>query len=149
MASAIEECLGLINTELVAAGLATETNRDEAEILQSDEYPVAAIYWGGAEIERIDSCNALLWNGQVVLDFWSKVAAGQTPMAQCNAMIAAAAAAIQTRQRADSFGGKFHACEPTEVSDFASLQGDTGSMSLTLSVQFWTTKDDWTAIYTD
>ena len=149
MASAIEECLALINAELVAAGLATETNRDEAEILQSDEYPVAAIYWAGAEIERIDSCNALLWNGQVVLDFWSKVAAGQTPMAQCNAMLATAAAAIQTRQRADSFGGKFHACEPISVSDFASLQGDTGSMSLTLSVQFWTTKDDWTAIYID
>lgn len=149
MASAIEECLALIDAEVTAAGLATETNRDEAEILQAEEYPVVAIYWGGAEIERKDSCNALLWSGQVVLDFWSKVSPGQTPMAQCNAMLAAAAAAIQTRQRADSFGGKFHACEPISVSDFASLQGDTGSMSLTLSVQFWTTKDDWTAISTD
>ncbi len=148
MPSAIEQVLAAIKAPLEVAGLVVETDRDEDEIISESEYPLVALSWGGADIERLDSCSAYFWKAQVMVDCWAKVITGKTAREQCSEMIAAVADVIQTQQAGSSFGGLFHDCVPMSVSDFATIGADTGCMVLTLSVQFQTPKGDWNTILT-
>lgn len=149
MASAIEEAIAAIKDELTDAGLTVETERNEADILEQAEFPVVALAWLGAEIDRIDQCGNHFWRAQVALDCWAKVETGTSVVQQCNAMVATAQAALYARQTADSFGGLFHDLTPITVSDFATIGADTGCIVLTLAVQFQTARGDWTRILTD
>lgn len=143
MPTAIEQVLGIFQTRLELAGLSIELLRDQDEMLQSDEYPVTVIGWGGAEIESPTNCDEYLWRSTVIFDCWARVVTGKTTLAGCSEQMSIIAAVIREDY---SFGGKFHECVPIGVTDVANIGADTGCMTLTANVLFHTPRGDWNTL---
>lgn len=148
MPSAIEEVFTTLQTAFEAAGLNVEIDRGPEAMLDGAELPAVALSWLGASLTTPDSCEGFFWKGQVQVDCWAKVQAGVTVLAGCNALANTVASVVQTEQRGNSFGGKFHECRPISVGDLSMVAPDVGCLTVTLAVQFFTAKGDWTAILT-
>lgn len=148
MPSAIEEVITTLQTAFEAAGLNVEIDRGQEAMLDGAELPAVALSWLGAPLGTPDSCESFFWDGQVQVDCWAKVETGTTVLAGCGALASTVAAVVQTKQRGNSFGGKFHECRPISVGDLSSVTPDVGCLTITLAVQFYTAKGDWTAILT-
>lgn len=145
--AAINECLTILGAALEGAGLAVVIDRQSEDKITGAEGEVVALNFLGADCQMPLSCNSYLWTAQVSIEPWADVTASQSPLERVTAL----AALISPVFAADpTFGGKFHDTRFAAVSSgLDEMTGDRGTMSLTVTLQYWTTRADITVISSD
>ncbi len=145
--AAILEAVTTIKNALIAGGITrTFIDRDETNPVTEDEMECVSISWGGAEITNENLCqDSFLWRCEIVMDFWAKVVTGVPVINGCDALVAQLAPIF-----ADdfTFGGKFVEASIIAVGSFETLNEQCGSIGVTASLVFQTSKSNWATIST-
>lgn len=144
--AAITEVLGAVQTALEAAGLCVEQDRQEDDQISESEGEVVALAWQGAESSTPTSCANYFWNAQVAIGAWANVTASQSVQERITAMLGTISSVLDADR---TFGGKFHDSFFTAVSGLEDLAPDRGAVTVTVTVQYWTTRSDITSISAD
>lgn len=144
--AAITEVLGAVQTGLEAAGLQVEVDREEDDRISESEGELVALAWQGAEATTPTSCASYFWNAQVAIGVWASVTASESVQERVNAVLGAISGVLDADR---TFGGKFHDSFITAVSGLEDLAPDRGAVTVSVTVQYWTTRADITSIATD
>lgn len=144
--AAIVEVLGAVKTVLEARGLSVELDRQEDDAISPNEGEVVALSWQGADASTPINCDSYFWTAQLAIEVWANVTSVATPLERITANLALIAGAFDSDR---TFGGKFHDSYITAVSGLDDLTGDRGTVTVTATVQFWTSRADITSIATD
>lgn len=144
--AAMLEVLGAIRTALETAGLLVETDRQQDDTIAETEGDLVALSWQGAESSRPTSCSNYFWTAQVGIEVWAVQTSLQTVSERMTEMLGTVSGVFAADT---SFGGKFHDSMFTAVSGMEALAPDRGTVTVTATVQYFTTRADITTISTD
>ena len=144
--AAMIEVLGAVKAALEARGLAVENDRQEDDRISETEGDLAALSWQGAEATTPTSCNSYFWTATIGIECWAVQTSVATLLEQMTAMVASVSAAFAADP---TFGGKFHDSRFDAVAGMEDLTADRGTITITVTVQYWTSRADITVITTD
>ena len=144
--AAITEVLGAVQTALEAAGLQVEVDREEDDRISESKGELVALAWQGAEATTPTSCASYFWNAQVAIGVWASVTASESVQERANAVLGAISGGPAG---ARSWGGRCWAALFPAVSGLEDLAPDRGAVTVSVTVQYWTTRADITSIATD